>query len=452
MTEFDGFFLPLDVPDANLRTLEVGDVQVRYPDLSADQLLHIHRLIVDKRNQSLVRTPVARIVEAIDQTAARLLDDISAITALLSSATGYSRPVVAETLQHMFADWRAPALDQLLSGELPDATMLDAPIPDPDIPKKLIAAYGHPTLFQVFSGNVPGVAVTSIVRALLVKSATLGKVASGEPILPIIFAKTLGEVAPDLAGSIALTYWPAIDEELMRTSTRLCDAVVVYGGAEAVRAVADAGTGKRIVAHGPRLSFGIVGPNAEAGVAADAARAIAAYDQQGCVSPHAIYVHGDHARARVLAQQIANELESVAKMLPRGRISAEDAVAIRNARTAAEFSDGAEVFGRDDASYSVIYEADTAFRVSCLNRVVYVKPLADLAQLASLLPAGDVLQSAAIAGFDESEKTELIRMLGLSGVSRITTFQQLPWPPMHWHHDGSAPLRELLRWQDIELG
>ena len=79
-----------------------------------------------------------------------------------------------------------------------------------------------------------------------------------------------------------------------------------------------------------------------------------------------------------------------------------------------------------------------------------MKAWASLSDLPSLRPTRDVLQSAALAGFAENERAELIRWLGRSGISRVTSFEQLPWPPMHWHHDGSPPLGELLRWQDIE--
>jgi hypothetical protein len=135
-------------------------------------------------------------------------------------------------------------------------------------------------------------------------------------------------------------------------------------------------------------------------------------------------------------------------------VSTSDAVAIRNARAAAEFggfdSDTAELFGAEPAGYAVIYESDPTFKPSCLNRVLYVKPLPATSSVGKLLPPRRLLQSVAIAGFEDAEKAELIRLLGLSGVSRVTTFAQLAWPPMHWHHDGSTPLGELVVWQDVE--
>jgi hypothetical protein len=99
----------------------------------------------------------------------------------------------------------------------------------------------------------------------------------------------------------------------------------------------------------------------------------------------------------------------------------------------------------------VIFEPSASFNVSCLNRVVYVKPVNSWPDVVRQLPAAQHLQSAAVEGFDATQKAELVRLLGLAGVSRVTSFERLPWPPMYWHHDGSAPLRELLRWQDVEV-
>ena len=38
------------------------------------------------------------------------------------------------------------------------------------------------------------------------------------------------------------------------------------------------------------------------------------------------------------------------------------------------------------------------------------------------------------------------------GVSRIAPMEKVPWPPSWWHHDGSGPLRDLVRWTDLESG
>ncbi len=452
MKTLDAFFLPDNVLQSvsEWRFQEYDELRLRWPVLNADHIKAICAQLREQRAQ-LLNTPVADIVAAISKTAHTLHGQLHDIARDLSVVTGYSVPVVTQTLEHMLRDWGAASLQTMLRAELSDERMLDHAVPDPVVPGKHVAAFGYPLALHVFSGNVPGIAVTSLIRSLLAKSATLGKTAAGEPLLPVLFARTLHAVAPHIGASLAITYWPGGSEQLEKTAGAEADVVVVYGGDEAVRAWSDyVQPGRRLVVHGARVSFTVAGPAATREDAAAIAGAVAAYDQQGCVSPHVLYVVGDFERARSFAHDVSESLAELAQLQPLGRLSAAEAVAIRNARTAAEFSSDADLFGDDDAGFSVIAERDPAFRGSCLNRVLYIKPVASADDVASLLPARDYLQSAGLAGFSIDDAERIARQLGLAGVTRVTRFDQLPWPPMHWHHDGAAPMRELLYFQDVE--
>ena len=81
----------------------------------------------------------------------------------------------------------------------------------------------------------------------------------------------------------------------------------------------------------------MAGPHTTVADAAAIARAVAAYDQQGCVSPHAVYVQAGGVDAMELAAAIARELEVLAESLPARRLNAAEAIAIRGARDRAEF-------------------------------------------------------------------------------------------------------------------
>lgn len=435
MRSFDAWHLPGLKPDElEIATYHFGDLEIRAPELTPDQLERvIHH--IGRAREVLRNAPADEIIRAIDAAAREIGNDPSTRD-LLCAVTGYSQPTVDQILEHMVADWSRESLEDLLRSELEGAAK---PI-------------GPRLAFHIFSGNVPGVAVTSIIRSLLVRAATLGKTASGEPVLPVLFARALQRSAPLLADSLAVTYWPGGTETLETTAIRAADAVVVYGGAETVRQVAARTTaGTHLVVHGPKLSIGLVSRSASLEIAEPIARAVAAYDQQGCVSPHVVYVEsGGALDARVLARAIAGELEKLSITIPRRALDAAEAIAIRDARTRAEFRDNAQVFGPHETTYTVIYDEDVTLTASCLNRTLYVKPIADAASLRSvLLPHRSVMQSIAVAGFTHQEIESVAALLGDVGITRITTFEALPWPPMTWHHDGRGPLRELLLWQDI---
>jgi hypothetical protein len=468
--QIDSYHLPgLDAQDVSAwQTMEYAQrrVTLRFPVLRPGAITRLAARLTTARAAHLAPLTTGDIIETIDRAAARLADPRDPLRRLADDAlpaiTGYTPPMIALVLERAIEEWRTPVLQQLLCAELAHPTALDNFVPHGET-GVLTRAVGPRHAFHIFSGNVPGVAVTSIVRSLLVKAATLGKTASGEPLLPVLFARALSEVAPGIGDCLAVCYWrpdsPAHDEAL-----RAADAVIVYGGREAVADVRSRmPAGVRLIEHGPRISFGIVGAQAltddaaASAVAASAARATALFDQQGCVSPHLLYVEEDAPTApRAFARMLARALERLADELPRGTLTPAEAAAIHDARAEAEFRgiDGQEVelFADSATGYTVVYDPRTTFEASCLNRFIRVKPVASLDDIAGIVaPFADVLQTVAVAGAGERTVAIAARLAEI-GVSRITTFDSMPWPPATWHHDGRGPLNELLRWTDWENG
>lgn len=466
---FDAFHLsasPGDDPDEWL-VREAAGARWRVPRMRPGLLADIAVRLRDQRYDVLLNRPVASIIDAIDAAAARLADPDDplrrAADALLPAVTGYARPMIDRILDRMLADWRAPALRRLLDAELRDPAALDRFVADPVRGSRVHAA-GPELVVHVLAGNVPGVAVTSLIRALLVKSASLAKTGRREPILAPLFARALQQVDPDLAACIAVTWWPGADTGLTRAALRAADAVLVYGGDAAVNAArAHARPEAVVLEHGPRVSFGFVAREALASdalaarTAADVAEATALFDQQGCVSPQLVYVEqGGALDARAFARLAAAALDSLRDRLPRATLSPDEAAAIHRIRASTEFraigGHDVDVFGSLDTAATVLYEADPAFAGSPLNRVLRVKPLADLDDLpARLRPVGRLLQTAGFAG-PPDRIAALAPRLTAAGVTRIAPFRDMPFPPPFWHHDGRGPLAELLRWTDLEIG
>jgi hypothetical protein len=463
----DAFWLPgLDPGDvAAWETRDLGPVRLRWPALLPAALRGILAAVAEARRGALARAGVAGILHAIDGAAARLADPADPLRATaeaaLPSVTGYSPAMVRLVLDRMVADWRAPALERLLRAELGDPGVLDGFVPDPMGARRSVHARGPELVFHLFSGNVPGVAVTSLVRSLLVKSASLGKTAADEPVLAPLFARALADAAPALAGALAVTYWPGGTRGLEEVALDAADAVVAYGGADALTTLSGlVRPGTRLLDHGPRYSFGVVAREALRGrgvesTAAAVARAAATFDQQGCVSPHLVYVErGGEVEPREFARLIAGALGAVELELPRGRISAAEAAAVHQARAELEFraiaGDPVDVHAGPGTAYTVAYEDGAAFLPSGLSRFLRVTPVDDILDVvAPVRGFAAFLQTVAVAGAGDRLEP-LARDLAATGACRITTFDDAPWPPPEWHHDGRGPLRELLRWSDLE--
>lgn len=472
MTErFDAWWLPDGHGDAPLETLRVGRLECRYPAPTpalVDSAVRQLRSAAD----DLARRTVDDLVEAIDAAAARLADPRDPLRReadrLLMLATGYSAEMSTLVLDRMSADWRAAPTRALLRAELRDPAVLDGFTALGD--GRRVRVYGPSLAFHVFAGNVPGVAVTSLIRSLLVKAPLLGKLASGQPILPILFARALDSVDPGMARALAISYWPGGSADAEAKVLEAADVVVVYGGpkaADSYRARIPAGA--RLVLHGPRFSIGLIGRDALADdpeLPRRVARAIAAFDQHGCVSPHALWVEepvedrvedrveaGGGSHGERFAEQLADALARLETELPRGTISPVEASLIQQERGAAEMRGHAgsvRVLAGAGTAWTVVFDRDPAFRASCLNRFVRVHPVRALEETPALLaPVGHALQSVAIAAGDP-RRLDLAHHLARIGATRVTSFDRLPWPPPQWHHDGRGPLTELLRWVDLE--
>ena len=155
----------------------------------------------------------------------------------------------------------------------------------------------------------------------------------------MLYARALADCDPGLAAALAVLYWPGGAGTVEAEVLARAGLVVVYGGAgtvEAVRGRLPAAT--PLVAYSHRVGVALVGREALAAGRADrtaraAARAVAAFDQRGCVSPHLFWVEeGGALTPAGWAARLAAAMAAVERDLPAGPTPPE--VASRVAATA----------------------------------------------------------------------------------------------------------------------
>ncbi|HSB77344.1 MAG TPA: acyl-CoA reductase [Candidatus Methylomirabilis sp.] len=417
------------------------------------------------RNAYLARLPVAEVVEIVDHVVGLWLEPespwVKAAALRIAAATAYSQAMVRTGLTRLLAGCRKEALLSLLQEELGDPGVLDGFRP------RRAAGGSHracgPTITtHIFSGNVPGLPAISLIQALLVKSASLGKPASEELVFPALFARSLAAVDSKLAASVAILPWPGGDGAIEHAAFAASETVVAYGSDAAVESIRSrVPAGVRFVAHGHRLSFGVIGRESlDLGtldaLAERAAYDVSLFDQQGCVSAHLLYVErGGAVPPEAFAERLASAMGAFEREMPRGKLLVEEAAAIQQARAEVELREMREEPVRQWASphgtaWTVIYEDDPSFIPSCLNRVVRVKPVTDLREIPSLVrPFSRYLQTVGTAMSPE-RRARLAEALAPFGACRVCAIGEMPHPPLTWHHDGGFSLLPLLRWTAIE--
>jgi len=442
-------------------TLSFGELELRFPKLTAAQLSSVMDGVTAARDDYLAELPVLRVAELVDRAISRWLEPHSAwrrlAEQLLPTITGYPEPVIRKGLAGYLATFRLENVRRLLEEEFRDPRFLDEFRPRGAV-GGLARAFGPRLTSHVFSGNVPGLPLQSLACALLVKSASLGKVASEEPLFPALFVQSLAEVDERLAACFAITWWPHGVTELEEVAFRRAEAVIAYGSDAAIAAVsARVPLGVRFTAYGHKLSFGALGrewltPERIDEVALRAGYDVAKYDQQGCLSPHVFYVErGGMISPRDFAVGLAGALGQYQQVMPRGRISLTEAAAIRELRAQYEFTEDIVLFeSPGDTAWTVVYDENPRFDVSCLNRTIYVKPVADVLQIPEFVrPVQTYLQTCGV-GLDPPRLELFATALGRLGIDRICPLGRMPDPSPAWHHDGRFNLLDLVRWTDLE--
>lgn len=417
---------------------------------------------------SLRAMPTTAIVEALGATGMRFLDSSDELRrealAGLPESSGVSAPMARAILDGMAADWTTSRLTRLIEAEFGGAGVLDHFVADVS---RMQRAIGAALTVQIVSGSVPGVGVSALIRSLLVRSPTLLKAGAGDTLLPELFERGLRETAPDLASALAVRYWPG-DDDGGRTASALrhAEVAVVYGSdrtVQTIRSIAPATT--RLVEYRHREAVALVtrevledtpaesaaGPPG-ASAAREVAIAVSMFDQRGCVCPHLVLVEeGGAVTAEAFADLLADALAEVAVELPPAESRVEERAAVQQLRGVAEVqaaTHGGFVKG-GESGWTVAFEPRAVEGPPTMSRGVRVRP-ADFSRLSeSLGGMMPHLQSVGVAG-PAARRAEIADTVGLLGASRVVPMGRLAFPPAWWLHDGRGPLRELVRWVEIE--
>jgi hypothetical protein len=383
-----------------------------------------------------------------------------------AATAGFSRATLERGLDNFFKQLTFDNLNALLVQEFGDAKRLDVLAATAGEQKQNRMALGNAPEFQVHiaAGNIPNPTLTSIVFGLLLRSAQFVKCASGSTFLPRMFAHSIYAADPKLGACLEIGGWRGGNATLENALFGEADCVTATGSDETLAAIrAQLPVKTRFVGHGHRVSFGFATNEVLSGsrgkrIVAAAADDVVAWNQLGCLSPHVIYVQiGGEIFPDHFAQLLAEELEKRELSEPRGELPAQDAASIASRRSiyevrAAHSPETTQHWcSKDSTAWTVVYEADARFQMSCLNRFIYVKAVADLT--AALQGADDIRGKVSTVGIAATEEQApgIATQLACWGATRICPLGRMQNPPLTWRHDGRPALGDLVTWTDWEI-
>lgn len=369
--------------------------------------------------------------------------------------SGFPRATLAAGLDAFFAQLTPAGFAALLEQDLGGTERLDA-FAGPA--GSLGLARGPALLVHVTAGNLPAPALHSLVLGLLARSAQFVKCPRDGAFLPRLFAHSLREADPQLGGCLELAAWPGGTTDLEQVLFAEADCVTATGREEtldSIRRRLPART--RFLGHGHRVSFGYVARDAlrageAAACAARAAEDVVAWNQQGCLSPHVFYVEsGATTTPEQFAALLAAELQHRETSRPRGEITLQESSVISLKRDFYRVRMTAACETRlwqseESTAWTVVFEGHPLFQTSCLNRFVYVKPVANVEEALRAADAvrGQVSTVGVAAG--PGPTATLAATLARWGVTRVCPLGRMQRPPLTWRQDGRPTLGDLIQW------
>jgi len=327
---------------------------------------------------------------------------------------------------------------------------------------KVATARPRGLIVHWLAGNVPTLAAISLVQGLLTKNANAVKLPRQNGLfLPSFFAKiaslehrtATGRVisGKDLAAATGFYFCTKDDLESARRLSISADVRFAWGGREAMESILrlpkkhDA----EDVLFGPKTSIAAIGrlalnPEETEAVALRLALDASVFEQRGCNSPRTVFVEsGGKVSPLEFAGILAAAMDKALKRIPKPPVSASEAysvVALRN-----EYSLRGEVFASPGTEWTVVYDEEKSPAPACGGRVVFVRPVGDIFEVAGFIGPGTQTLGLQI---DDERRIPFAEKAAAAGISRMTQIGKMSLFDYPW--DGLFPMDRFVRWVSLE--
>jgi Acyl-CoA reductase (LuxC) len=389
--------------------------------------------------------PASRVAVALGTAAERWRDrdhpQRRETVGAIAAAWGWSESLIEESIDALIAPLNRFALENLVAR----------------VPRR------HDVIGMIVPGNIPGAGIHEYALGLLAGCALMIKTATAEPFFFVRFTQTLREVDPEVGARVAVLNWGREYDGISGAFLSGCDWIAAFGNDDTIarlKSVEAGGAPGNSNARGLRVGFGsrvsgaLVASDVAAGpatiAAADAiARDVSLFEQQGCLSPHHIFVDSLHSgAAHEFARELAAALARLAKQVPPPRrYGLEKAAAVRRFREGARWrgigGSAVALMEGDGLGWTVVYDDNANFTVSPGYRAVTVSPYGNLEDLRRrLTPVAGRIEAFALAAAG-AEFESLQTFLAELDVCYIGAPGKMQSPPLNWNHGGGAFLQAL---------
>jgi hypothetical protein len=400
---------------------------------------------LDRYRGWLASIPVGRLLAVLDDFAHRLLRDPR--TARLEGAMFLSAWLGRRNLEQL--------LELNLGG---NPACLDGFVPQG---RNYLAAKPQGLVAAWMAGNVATLPMFSLVPALLTKNVCLMKLAQPDPAgmdaLLAVLAESQGDGlrGAELLEAAAVVWFDYHNQALNEQMSLAADAKIVWGGAEAVRAISLLPRREHCIEiiFGPKYSIGLIGRkllDAEDDTDLDSAvaamvRDVAIFDQRACSAPQTVFIErSDRRPLRNVAERFARHF---ARLPPKPELDAYTTLRILDVRARWAMDESKDVIASaDGANWTVCLDREPTLKEAVQSRTLFLTEIESWRDVVPLL--SPKVQTVGLALGDLDQSLAFAEAATLAGVARcvrpgIMNNYESPW-------DGKLLLSQLVRWVTLK--
>lgn len=198
-----------------------------------------------------------------------------------------------------------------------------------------VRAFGSRSV-HVTAGNVPAVAVSTVLRSAVTRNDAIVKVPSNDPLSVNAIARTMIDIDPShpITRHMTVAYWKGGDEEVESKiyQAQNIEKIVAWGGHASIKHISKyLGPGIDLVTLDPKSSTTLIGKEAFAGdktmreVAARVAADLGGWDQEACVCARVMFIESGTdtigiEKANIFGQYVFDALQTLPNTVSNGPV------------------------------------------------------------------------------------------------------------------------------------
>ena len=302
-------------------------------------------------------------------------------------------------------------------------------------------------LFHIVAGNVDALPVFSVIEGLLTGNINIVKLPGTDNGLSIAFLKKLIDIEPKIADYVHVFDYPSEDIESMKKMADLADAIVIWGGDNAVKSVRQmAEPDTKIIEWGHKISFAYISGSDVADEQLEGiAHNICDSNQLYCSSCQGIYLDTCEYNSVVgFAKRFIKILDKKAQSMPGDfdeYLRAQKALELYTEKLE---SIKAKKMVLSAPNCGVIAYEDSTLVPSYMFRNCWIKPLPKEKIVSELRKYKNHLQTAALI-CDDADCEQIISSFSSTGIVRITRGEKMSETYCGMPHDGEFSLRRYVK-------